>query len=379
MSKRIKTTKTGVYYRETTTNGNLDKTYYITYKDLFNKTKELKIGKFSEGIRENFCNQKRNEIVTKMRLGEDAPFAARNKRKHIVLLDDLKEKYFETRREGRSKQSDLSSYSKHLSPFFKNINLECISKEDIRKLLKTLKESLNPKKELLSTKTVHNILTILKSITSYAVKEELLKNDYRRYIEMDTVRNQRDRYLTIDEINELYAHLKDNKRLFLFTKLALTTGARLSSILFISKKDIDFSNHLITLYDLKKDQDARISYTSFLTVETCDLLKDWFQDMNQNDKIFHYQPTTIQRLMLSILNKLFNQGLEGNDRKNRAVVHTLRHTFASHLAINGTPIFTIQKLMNHSDIKMTLRYAKLAPESGRDAIKSLYFNETIIK
>lgn len=57
----------------------------------------------------------------------------------------------------------------------------------------------------------------------------------------------------------------------------------------------------------------------------------------------------------------------------KVVVHTLRHTFASHLAINGTPIFTIQKLMNHSDINMTLRYAKLAPESGRDSILNLNF------
>ena len=53
------------------------------------------------------------------------------------------------------------------------------------------------------------------------------------------------------------------------------------------------------------------------------------------------------------------------------LIHTLRHTFASHLAINGTPIFTIQKLMNHKDIKMTLRYAKLSPDSGRDAVVGL--------
>ena len=59
------------------------------------------------------------------------------------------------------------------------------------------------------------------------------------------------------------------------------------------------------------------------------------------------------------------------DRKNKVVIHTLRHTFASHLAINGTPIFTIQKLMNHKDIKMTLRYAKLSPDSGREAILNL--------
>ena len=48
--------------------------------------------------------------------------------------------------------------------------------------------------------------------------------------------------------------------------------------------------------------------------------------------------------MLKILNGLFNQGIDYDDRKNKAVVHTLRHTFASHLAINGTPIFTMQNL-----------------------------------
>jgi len=52
-------------------------------------------------------------------------------------------------------------------------------------------------------------------------------------------------------------------------------------------------------------------------------------------------------------------------------IYSLRHTFASHLAINGTPIFTIQKLLNHKDINMTLRYAKLVPDSGRESVKGL--------
>ena len=66
-----------------------------------------------------------------------------------------------------------------------------------------------------------------------------------------------------------------------------------------------------------------------------------------------------------------NDAHDEDDRKNRVVIHTLRHTFASHLAINGTPIFTIQKLMNHKDIKMTMRYAKLSHDSGREAIVNL--------
>lgn len=362
----------GILYRDSITNEKPDKTYYIRYKDENKKTKELKIGKYSEGIRENYCNQKRNEIITKIRLGEEPPAAAKNKRAKKILLDNIKVIYFETRREGRSKQSDLASYNKHLKPFFKDLNLELITKENIRKLQKTLKDKKNPLGKSLSTKTIHNILTILKSITSFAIKEELLRNDYKKYIEMDSVRNQRDRYLTIEEINILYTHLKENKRLFLFSKIALTTGARLASILYLSKKDIDFSNQLITVYDLKKDQEARISYTSFLTKELVLLLKEWSKNLKPNDKIFYENPTSIQRQMLKVLNDLFNQGIDYDDRKNKMVVHSLRHTFASHLAINGIPIFTIQKLMNHSDIKMTLRYAKLAPDSGKDAILNLY-------
>lgn len=76
--------------------------------------------------------------------------------------------------------------------------------------------------------------------------------------------------------------------------------------------------------------------------------------------------------LLTILDKLFNVGLASNDRKNKVVIHTLRHSMASHLAINGTPIFTIQKLLNHSDITQTMRYAKLSPENGKNAIQGLY-------
>jgi len=80
----------------------------------------------------------------------------------------------------------------------------------------------------------------------------------------------------------------------------------------------------------------------------------------------------ISKKLRPILNTLFNQGLETSDIKNRVVVHTFRHTFASHLAINGTPIFTIQKLLNHKDITMTMRYAKLSPDSGMIQVNELY-------
>ena len=76
-----KTKYTGVYFRE---NEDGVKVYYIRYKDKNNKTIELKIGKYSEGIREAYCNQKRNEILTLQRNGENPPIITQRKKRTVL-------------------------------------------------------------------------------------------------------------------------------------------------------------------------------------------------------------------------------------------------------------------------------------------------------
>ena len=51
--------------------------------------------------------------------------------------------------------------------------------------------------------------------------------------------------------------------------------------------------------------------------------------------------------------------------------HDLRHTFASHLVMMGVDIKTVQELMGHKSIEMTLRYAHLSPAHKRSAIEDL--------
>ncbi len=51
--------------------------------------------------------------------------------------------------------------------------------------------------------------------------------------------------------------------------------------------------------------------------------------------------------------------------------HTLRHSFASHLAMRGVPMKAIQELMGHSTIEMTMRYAHLSPDLKKDAVQLL--------
>ena len=55
-------------------------------------------------------------------------------------------------------------------------------------------------------------------------------------------------------------------------------------------------------------------------------------------------------------------------------IHDLRHTFASWLVRNGTPLFEVSKLLRHASIQMTERYAHLAPDHLHDAVASIQFS-----
>lgn len=174
--------------------------------------------------------------------------------------------------------------------------------------------------------------------------------------------------MTLEEINLLLNEVKHEEYLYIFVQLALQTGGRMGTILSITKKDIKLESNSIQLKDHKNNS----TYLGFFNNQLKYLLEKRMENLNTNDLIIDRGRQVIQDRLTKIYNKYFNVGLKNDDRKNRVVTHTLRHTFASHLAIKGTPIYTIQKLMNHKDITMTLRYAKLAPDSGKKMVLDLY-------
>lgn len=72
-------------------------------------------------------------------------------------------------------------------------------------------------------------------------------------------------------------------------------------------------------------------------------------------------PDKIYRELKRALAKV---GLDGD-------VHKWRHTFASHLVMNGVDIATVSRLLGHHSIEMTMKYSHLAPDHLQTAVNQL--------
>ena len=90
---------------------------------------------------------------------------------------------------------------------------------------------------------------------------------------------------------------------------------------------------------------------------------------------FHLTPTPNTKIggRVKDLRKAFSTacrkaGVEDFD------IHDLRHTFASWLVMNGTPVFEVSKLLRHASVQMTERYAHLAPNHLHNAVGNLGFS-----
>ncbi|MCH9814404.1 MAG: site-specific integrase [Epsilonproteobacteria bacterium] len=364
LKKRIPTNETGIFYKSIIDKNNkeVDKVYIIRFKNEDDKDSVKTIGKHSEGIRLNYCKAKRDEIITKIRLGEELPHIA--KQKEELLFDQIAHRYFDDKYLCKDIEKERKRYINHIQKHIGFKYIFNVSPEDIENLQKHFINSFAPR-------TVNHLIFLVSTIYKHAIKKNLYSgNNPASSIDGLKVDNKRERFLTQYEIDELFEEI-DEFDLWLFVKLSLSTGGRIGTIMSIKKKDLQLDTNSVTLMDHKNTK----SYKGFYNDELKEALKKHISSLKANDTLIRQHRITIENKLRPIFEKLFNSELEKSDRKNRVVIHTLRHTFASHLAMSGVSIILIQKLMNHSNIEMTMRYAHLAPDNGLTAVKGLYINQ----
>jgi integrase len=223
-------------------------------------------------------------------------------------------------------------------------------------------KSLSAKK--LSDGTINKIVGHLTTVINYGLKKEIIDYSPFRNIEKIRIDNSRKRHLSKKQIKELYKAVEDKEILKRFILIALNTGARANAILMMKKSDFDLENNKVTIRDMKR----RMFYTNPIN----SLLKSEIEKIKEDGPVIGWAYEKIRKTLKPIYDTHFNVGIDDNAIVDRISSHNLRHTYASHLALNNTPLNKMQKLMNHADIKMTLRYAHLMPDAGEEFVKKLY-------
>ena len=328
---------------------NGDIAYYVRWTDEAGNRFERKVGTKASGWSEKKAYLKRIELINEPRTPTN------------LTLESIITRYLEVQKLRLKHQTFIDYKGQcllHIVPFFGRFAPQDIQTKHITDFMLSLEGKSN--------KTINKLLDRLHSIMEFAIAEYKIPiQNPLKLVKKLKLDNARERFLSKDECERLLEAAKkhDNKEVYYFFVLAFSTGARLNSIRNIKLEDIDFINNTIKIQDFKNNS----KYTAFLTP----LAKQVLQEHTHNI-IFKTPERTLTRAMQTILNELFNKELDSNDRKHRVVIHTTRHTFASHLAIKGTPIQIIQKLLNHKDIQMTMRYAHLLPSSGKEWVERLW-------
>ncbi|MDL2226402.1 site-specific integrase [Deltaproteobacteria bacterium OttesenSCG-928-M10] len=223
-----------------------------------------------------------------------------------------------------------------------------------------------------SASYIHQVLALFSVVWNLAKDRGLVDGDNpASKVKRPKADNQRVRFLSREEAVRLLAALREKSPdASDVALLSLFSGMRIGECLALTWGDVDFEEGLLFV----KDSKNRRNRHAFITSEIREMLTrreasrrtpELFPSAKGGQGYFAFW-----KLFDQTVKELgFNEGLA--DRRQKLVIHSLRHTFASWLVQMGTPLYTVSKLMGHSSMKMTERYAHLAPDTQRAAAMDL--------
>lgn len=359
---RIKSKFAGVYYRysgKRRHNGKPDIVYDITYIHRDKKVFE-KIGWASEGYTAQLASIVRAERIRAVRHGEELP----SERPPAPLFEDVMDKYLVWAETAKKNGSTTDTYNrKHLSTI-ENKRLDEITPldlEDIKK--KKLADGLAPA-------TVRHILVLAQEVYNKAAAWDLYKGENPlKKVKKPDVQNRRERFLSFDEAKKLLEGAqKYSMQVHDICLLSLHSGLRAGEIFALRGQDLDFKNELIHIADPKNKHPRK----AYMTVQVKEMLQK--RPTKAGAYIFKSkkgeQLKEVSRSFDRVVTALgFNKGIK--DSRQKVVFHSLRHTFASWLALQGETIQTIAELLGHRTLAMTQRYSHLTADHKKKAVMGL--------
>jgi site-specific recombinase XerD len=143
-------------------------------------------------------------------------------------------------------------------------------------------------------------------------------------------------------------------------------GLRAGEVVRLKVKHIDSAQKIIRIEQSKGRKDRNV----MLSPETLDLLRQWWKVRRGFDA--HTTPVQErwlfpgrkpgQPMTTRQLNRLFHEAADGAGIRKKVCLHTLRHSFATHLLERGADIRIIQAILGHDKLETTARYTRVATD-----------------
>lgn len=214
------------------------------------------------------------------------------------------------------------------------------------------------RRKLRTPSTANRYLAALSRAFTVGIKDwQWLKENPVSKISRPKENKPKERYLDKEEINRLLTCCRKSKSPHLYAAVSflLATGARKSEVLGLKIGDVDFNRSTATFTNTKNGT----SRTVHLTQHVLDILR------NEKQKRFvmsEYLFPSVNGKKPADIREAWERVVEAAGLKNVSL-HTLRHTVASHLSMQGFSILEIGNILGHKSMSMVKRYSHLSTAS----------------
>jgi integrase len=241
----------------------------------------------------------------------------------------------------------------YLITHFKNDPLDQINPLQ----LETYKHSRNAK-----TETINKELRTLNAILNKAVEwQAIYANPITKLPTLKVTDSKPPRYYTKIELDQIYAAAPYNWHVWRFMA---NTGLRRGEMLNLQWDHIKDGTILVISTEQDRTKSGKWRPVP-MSAGANQALERFTRDNNKKKgKLITETPPSLSRAFSRVLNR-------SSIIKPHGSLHSLRHTFCSHLVMDGVDLTTVQKLAGHSTIKVTEQYSHLAPDHLKQSTQLL--------
>ena len=332
------------------------KTYYLRYSDKRGRVRQLRIA----DQRDITLMQARQLADTKradIALGRD-PCAEKKTLRAVRTLEAfMTESYLpHIKTYKRAWAADDSYLRNHILPAFGRLYLDEISPTDLIKFQHSMRE------KNYALGTINRCMVLIRYAYNLAMrwKEPGVTHNPTKEVALYRLDNQKERFLSPEETRRLFDYVaqSENQLLQYIIRMLVLTGARKREVLDSKWQDFDLERMAWTIPVTKAGKPRHIPISDAVVTLLSEIPKV------QGNAYLFANPKT-GKPFISIFYSWNTARTQAGLKDVR--IHDLRHSFASFLVNAGRSLYEVQKLLGHTQIKTTQRYAHLTHDTLRDA------------